>query len=279
MHIREMSESDIEFALSLTSAEGWSSTRLDFEELLEYDPHACFVAKIDDESIGMVCTVPYNGYGYVSNLIVLEKHRHERHGTKLMEFAINYLEKRNAMSQLLDGVQKAVTLYERMGFRKICKSLRLEGYIEPKESDDVRQMTNSDLKIIDQFDTRVFGACRKKFIQSRLNHFPKLCRVLEINGEMCGYIMGSERKDSIRIGPWVIIHHFERADDLLRAFAIETGKEILKIGVLENNSHAVKLLHCHNFIQTTYSWRMIRGQKGDWTLSNNLYAICSAARG
>ena len=91
--------------------------------------------------------------------------------------------------------------------------------------------------------------------------------------------MGSERKDSIRIGPWVMIHHFERADDLLRAFAIETGKEILKIGVLENNSHAVKLLHCHNFIQTTYSWRMIRGQKGDWTLSNNLYAICSAARG
>lgn len=279
MHIREMSKEDIDFALSLTSAEGWLSTRLDFEDLIEFDPHGCFIAEIDDEPIGMVCTVPYNGFGYVGNLIVLEEHRHRKLGTKLMEFAISYLENRAVMAQLLDGVQDAIPLYERIGFRKICKSLRLEGQIEPKESDDVRFMTKRDLFIIDQYDTRLFGACRKRFLQSLFTHFPKLCRVLEIDGEVFGYIMGSERESSIRIGPWVMIHHSNRTEELLRAFATETKGQVLKIGILESNTKAIQLVQKHNFVQTSYSWRMLRGSEGDWTLSDHLYAICSPARG
>lgn len=279
MLIREMSKEDIDFALSLTSAEGWLSTRLDFEDLIEYDPHACFIAEIDDEPIGMVCTVPYNGFGYVGNLIVIERHRQRKLGTKLMEFAISYLEGRDVMTQLLDGVQDAVSLYEQLGFRKICKSLRLEGHIKPKASDDVRFMTNKDLFKIDQYDTRLFGACRKGFLQSLLTHFPKLCRVLEIEGEVVGYIMGSERERSIRIGPWVMIHHSNRTEELLSAFATETNGQLLKIGILESNTKAMQLLQRHNFVQTSYSWRMLRGPDGDWTLSDHLYAICSPARG
>ncbi len=279
MQIREMSKKDIDFALSLTSAEGWSSTRQDFEDLLEFDRQACFIAEIDGESIGMVTTVPYNGFGYVGNLIVVEKHRKKKLGTELMEFALKYLEDRGVMTQILDGVQDAVTLYERLGLRKVCKSLRLEGMVKPKESEDVRYMTQRDLVLIDQLDTEYFGACRKHFLQSLLTHYPKLCRVLDIDGEMHGYIMGSERRDSIRIGPWVMIHRSNRAEDLLTSFATETSDQVLKIGVLESNSMAIQLLKRHDFIDTNYSWRMLRGPDGDWTFSKHLYAICSPARG
>ena len=279
MQIRKMSKNDIDFALSLTSAEGWLSTRLDFENLLEFDSEAHFIAEINNESIGMVGTVPYNEFGYVGNLIVLERHRGKKLGTKLMEFALNYLEERGVMTQLLDSVPDAVSLYKRLGFRKVCRSLRLEGKVKPKESEFVRFMTDRDLVVIDQFDTRLFGACRRTFLQSLLKHFPRLCRVLEFDGEIQGYIMGSKRRDSIRIGPWVMVHHFDRAENLIGSFATEANDQVLKIGVLESNDRAVQLFEKHDFIKTSHSWRMIRGVDGDWTTSNHLYAICSPARG
>ncbi len=279
MHVREMLEKDIDFALGLTSAEGWSNTGLDFEDLLEFDPQACFIAEMDGEPIGMICTVPYDGFGYMSNLIVLEKHRKRGHGTELMEYAIDYLESRNVRTQMLDGVRDAISLYERFGFRRICRSLRLEGRVNPLASENVRFMTDEDLVIINQLDTQLFGASRKQFLHSLLTHFPRLCRVLEVNEEICGYIMGSERWGSIRIGPWGMIEHLGLAEELLRAFSTETGGSVLRIGVLERSQEAVELLQKHNFTQTSYSWRMIRGVDGKWSLSNRLFAIFSPDRG
>lgn len=279
MYIRKMSKQDIDFALALTTAEGWGSIKLDFEELLAFDSQGCFIAEINDQPIGMVCTTPYNGFGFVSNLIVLKTHRDKRLGTLLMKHALEYLVRKNVTSHLLDGVLKAISLYERFGFEKKHKSLRLEGHIEPKESDDVRSMTRTDLDDMDQFDSKFFGASRKRFIESRLKHFPKLCKVIDLNGDVVGYIMGTERHGFIRIGPWVMKKNHEQAEDLLRDFASEVNGLPLQIGVLENNRRALKILQKHEFVQKSFSWRMMRGVKGNWTFSDHLYAICSAARG
>jgi len=279
MYIRKMSQQDIEFALTLTTTEGWGSIKLDFEELLAFDPQGCFIAEFSDEPIGMICTTPYNSFGFVSNLIVLREHRNKKLGTELMKHALEYLERKHVVSHLLDGVMKAISLYERFGFEKRHKSLRLEGYVEPKESADIRYMTAGDLDDIDQFDTKFFGASRKRFIESRLRHFPKLCKVLDINGELAGYIMGSERSGFIRIGPWVMKNNHEQAEDLLRDFALEVDGMPLQIGVLKNNRRALQIFQKHKFAQKSFSWRMMRGPKGNWTFSDHLYAICSAARG
>ena len=85
MQIRLMREADIDFALQMTSTEGWSSTRLDFEELLQFDPEGCFVAEVDEIPIGMVCSCPYDGFGFVSNLIVDREYRYKQYGTILMK--------------------------------------------------------------------------------------------------------------------------------------------------------------------------------------------------
>ena len=274
-----MLQQDIEFAIKLTSSEGWGSIELDFEELLSFDPEGCFIAEIDDTPIGMICTTPYNSFGFVSNLIVLKAYRTENRGTLLMNHALDYLIKRGVNSHMLDGVLRAVSMYERFGFEKTHKSLRLQGHVEPRESDDVRRMTRLDIDRVERFDTQFFGASRRGFIESRLRNFPSLCKVLEIDGDIAGYIMGSERYDFIRIGPWVMNTHLERAEDLLQAFASVCGKRLLHIGVLENNQEALRILKKHGFIQRSFSWRMRRGNLGNWTFSNHLYAIHSAARG
>jgi ribosomal protein S18 acetylase RimI-like enzyme len=279
MNIRLMSQQDIDFALILTSLEGWRSIALDFEELLAFDPESCFILEINEAPVGMICTVPYDGFGFVCNLIVLKEHRNRGLGAILMKHALAYLEGRGVKSHLLDGVLRAVSLYERFGFERRYKSLRLEGHVEPKTSDDIREMTNADLDNINRFDAEFFGASRKDFLESRLRHFPFFCKVLEIDGVLAGYIMGSERHGFVRIGPWVMKRYLDRAGDLLQELSSECQGMPLQIGVLENNASALHLLQMHGFTQKSFSWRMIRGATGSWTCSDHLFAIHSAARG
>ena len=54
-----MSNNDLDFALNQTTLEGWSSTKQDFEELLQFNPKGSFIGEIDDDPVGMVCTVNY----------------------------------------------------------------------------------------------------------------------------------------------------------------------------------------------------------------------------
>lgn len=279
MHIRQMTSKDFDFALRLTSIEGWSSTRLDFQELLQFDPGGSFIAEVDENPVAMVCSSPYGRFGFVSNLIVEREYRHRQYGTLLMRHIIDHLEDRGIMAQLLDGVIEAVPLYERLGFAKKYRSMRLEGTIKPQESSYVRHITEDDLDTIDRFDAEFFGASRERFLYSRFRHFPDLAKVLEVQGEIVGYIMGSESGDAIRIGPWVMRKNLDLAEELLTDFAIEVEEKTLKIGVVENNVRALGLLQKHQFKEVDYSWRMLRGIEGNWTLSDHLYAICCAARG
>jgi len=279
VQVRPMSYDDLDFALALTSSEGWNSTKRDFEELLEYDPRGCFIGEIETEPIGMVCTVFYGEFGFIGNLIVLESCRGQECGRTLMEYGMQYLRARGAKSILLDAVPKAATLYERLGFRKICKSFRLEGTISGKRSRYVRDMNREDLSQISDLDATLFGGRRDNFLRMRFIAHPEYSRILENDDEVQGYIMGSRSGSSIRIGPWVMKKLDSLAEHLLLDFAQSSGASNLKIGVLQKNIKSLDLLYKYGFVEKSFSWRMVHGEDTEATLSNCLYAICSPARG
>jgi len=274
-----MLHEDLDFALAMTSAEGWTSTRGDFEELLEYDPLGCFIGEIEAEPIGMVCAVSYQKFGFVGNLIVDKSCRGQQCGRTLMEHAMHYLQTHGARSILLDGVPEAVTLYERLGFRKICRSMRLEGAISGNASRDVRLMREDDLTLVAELDANLFGGRRDRFLTMRFAAHPEYCKVLEVKGEIHGYIMGSFSGNSVRIGPWAMMKSDALAARLLLDFAQGVSKKTLKAGVLENNTKSLGLLHKHGFKDVSFSWRMVCGEDTEATLSTCLYAICCPARG
>ena len=274
-----MTEADLDFAISLTTKEGWSSTRTDFEELLRFDSHGCFIGEENNERFGMVCAIPYGDFGNIGNLIVIDDYRERGLGGELMEHAMSYLQRKGASVMFLDGVQAALSLYERLGFRRICKSLRLSGIVTGVISNNVRIMENSDLDKILAIDKQYFKADRAFFLKSCQEYNPRLCMVLEIEGNIAGYILASPRKDSLRIGPWVMTQHLDKAEMFLRAFVAETGNQSVQLGVLETSISAVDLLRKLGFTETSYSWRMARGGPGKFKFSNQMYAIHSPARG
>ena len=83
----------------------------------------------------------------------------------------------------------------------------------------------------------------------------------------------------MRIGPWVMKTHDDSAESFLREFAELTTASTFKIGVLESNVQAVKLLKQVGFEERSHSWRMVYGKNTEATLSNHLYAIFSPVRG
>lgn len=274
-----MSISDLDFVLNLTAHEGWNSTRQDFEELLYFNPKGSFIGEVDGTPVGMVCTVNYGEFGFIGNLIVLPMYRGQNFGKIFMELAMKHLLDSGTKSLFLDGVPKAIALYEQLGFRKIAKSLRLEAVVTGRRTQHTRLMTENDLRAIAPFDSQYFGGQRAGFLRMRFLAYPDLARVMERNDEVQGFIMGSHSGSSVRIGPWVMNTQDGHAEQLLLEFAGMVEGKTLKIGVLENNVQALNLFSRYGFREKSHSWRMLYGEDTESTLSNHLYAICCPARG
>lgn len=271
---------ELDFALSLTESVGWSSIRKDFEELLLFDQHGCFVGEEDGVPVGMVCALSYGPFGTIGNLIVVDDYRGQGRGALLMEHAMEYLRSsKGTEAMMLDSVPAAVPLYERLGFKKVCRSLRFAGRVEPRRSPIVRPMEGKDLMHILSIDRKHFGASRFLFISSGLAANPELSRVIEVDGDIVGYVMGSERYGHVRLAPWVMSNHFKLAEELLRDFAVQAGGRMIKLGVLESSRRAIGVLKVCGLLEKDASWRMVLGTDEKPEFSDGLFAIGSPMRG
>jgi GNAT superfamily N-acetyltransferase len=278
LEIREMQSSDIDFALSLTEEEGWSSIRSDFEELRLFDQHGCFIAEEEGISIGMACALSYGPFGTLGNLILVREYRGRGYGTKLMEHGLEYLKNKGVRFTMLDAVPKAVPLYERLGFRKVCRSLRLRGRVEPVVSARVRTLEDKDMLRVLSIDREQFGANRFLFLGSTLSANPNLGRLLEVDGQIAGFLLGSRRRGFVRLAPWIMCSHFELAKSILKDFAVHVGGAEIRTGVLETSRKAIAALKESGLYQESFSWRMVHG-KDRIEFSDGLFAIGSPMRG
>jgi predicted N-acetyltransferase YhbS len=281
MKIRTMTEADMGFALEMIRLEGWrGETEHVFRGFLELDPNGCSIAQEDGSPIGMCVAVSYGHCGFLGELIVFEEFRGHGFGRKLMQHSIDYLEKAGCRSICLDGDEPATTLYEKLGFVHVCKSLRFLGTITGRETPSVRPMARDDLEAIASIDREVFGADRFRYLERRFRLFPELCRTMVSCDGVSGYAMGQPGVGVISVGPWVVIESAASGLDLLRSLAVEVGDSPLRIGVLESNSIAGSLLRSVETLkETTPSFRMVLGQKTRVGMSTRIFGIGAAAKG
>lgn len=279
--VRHMLESDLDFAATCTANEGWTSqTRDEFEGFLAHDPDGCFVAQAGDERVGICVATPYGTAGFIGELIVAPPWRGRGIGHGLMEHAIRYLHGRGVQRVFLDGVPLAVPLYERLGFRKMARSLRFSGTMTGAAHPAVRPMRAADLPVVLKLDREAFGADRSFFLQRRLALYPQLSWVLECGGQVVGFILGRHGADWVAAGPWVVAPDAESPEHLLEGLAQEARGMTISVGVLETNTAATRILtSCGLAERPTWTWRMVLGTAGGVGTSDQLYAIGTPAKG
>jgi ribosomal protein S18 acetylase RimI-like enzyme len=285
LNIRSMAYDDLDFAASCTAGERWASEgRAEFEGFFAHDPGGCLVAEEAGRRVGIGMATPYGQSGFIGELIVLPEARGRGVGRALLARAVSYLHGCGARTVLLDGVVRAVPLYERAGFCKLCRSLRFSGTIQGRPAPRVRAMRPDDLEEVFRLDRQAFGADRSFFLARRLARFPELSKVLVQDGRLAGFLLGRRGQvpegEWTAAGPWVVAPGVEQPEELLESLAPQGGSLRLSVGVLETNAAAVSLVRSLGFTGRQDSpWRMALGEPGNLGDSPLALAVGTAAKG
>jgi ribosomal protein S18 acetylase RimI-like enzyme len=279
--IRGMREAELKFAAECTTAEGWLGENFyTLEGFFQFDPPGCLIAEQDGHPVGICIATFYGTSGFIGELIVRPEARGRGVGAALLNHGITYLKGRGVATVYLDGVGKAVGLYERNGFHKVCRSWRFHGQPAGKASPQARRMVASDLEQVSALDYRSFRADRSFFLRRRFAKYPELCYLLVEAGHIVGYIMGRRDEDWIAAGPWVMNEQTGDPSELLNAFAFGVAGQAFSLGILDTNRAACDLVHSLGFVEREDSpWRMALGTSHDLGASPQCYAVGSAAKG
>ncbi len=281
IEIREMGKDDLVFAAKCTAEEGWVSENLaSLEGFFLHDPQGCILAEEKYRPIGICFATNYGARGFIGELIVSSEARGRGVGAALLNHGVRILKARGVETVYLDGVLKAVQLYERNGFHKVCRSWRFSGNLPGKFSPRVKRMGISDIDQVIELDKRSFGTDRGFFLRRRLELFPELSYVMHSRNTVSGFIFGRAGTDWVAAGPWVVEAGIENPIELLQALALEAHGKPINLGILDTHRQACELLQSHGFVTHPDSpWRMACGSSSNLGASPNCYAIGSAAKG
>jgi predicted N-acetyltransferase YhbS len=279
--IRQMTRSDVGFAFACVRSEGWlGETPEVFETFLAHDPRGCWVAQRGADPVGICVATRYGRSGFIGELIVISEERGQGIGGLLFGGAVVYLRAAGVETVYLDGDLDAVPFYERAGFRKICRSLRFVGSARDTQARGVRPAGLEDSPRIRAMDRELFGDDRGFFIESRLAAHPGLCFVAQTAGGIGGFIMARPGAGVLSVGPWASRGTDAEAISLLEAVSAVSGPAPLRLGVLESNERASRIVSAAGcFEEAEPSWRMALGPGDRLGMHDDLIAIGSAAKG
>jgi GNAT superfamily N-acetyltransferase len=257
---RVMKESDLDFFMQLMDMVGWGMTPGDYDRILRFSPWGCFIAGSDGEDLGMVASVNYGDIAWIGNLVVLPMSRGQGIGAKLMQHAMDYLVSTGTKSIRLDGVQMAIPLYHRLGFRDEYWSLRYTGVARKHPETTCKSMRKEDLNEVTTLDLSVFKASRRDILEYFYGLYPELCFTAWDEGELVGYIMAKQGKDQVKIGPWIAKRGYHsEAEQLLDSVMNQRVGANLWVGVPEANKASISILEENGFTSLPSSLRMCYG--------------------
>lgn len=277
-----LNQADLEFAANLTRQEGWhSESLLELQTFFEYDPLGCFICEYDGSPVGMCIATTCQHSGFIGELIVAKQYRNQNIGRLLMQAAIQYLHNKQLRAIFLDGVQKAIPLYENLGFKPICRSLRFFGQIPSEESPDVLSMSEEDLHEIIHLDKQCFGDDRSFFLRKRWQNYPDLALVWKQNNQIAGYLFGRVGLGGwVTAGPWVNLYDQSVDLTLLSHFQAKIGNQPFSIGILENRKSLIpQIVMAGMQPRSDPPTRMILGNGNNPGDNHHCYAIGSPAKG
>jgi ribosomal protein S18 acetylase RimI-like enzyme len=273
--IAAMTTTDIDFAISMTDHEQWRYLPGDIQRLIDLTPDGCFIARDNNERVGMVTSTVFNDYAFIGTLIVQNKCRGRRIGEALMHHTIDFLQSQNIRTIELDGVFPAVSLYRRLGFQDKYLSLRFKR-LPAAIAEEPASKKSPNAAELSRFDLKQTGIDRRNVLNRYSQEFADSLFV-HSTGNIAGYAFVRPRAGGIyAIGPFVAADS-KAAEAILTNILSVYGDHPIAIGVPQPNLDSVRILLDHGFIFTQPSVRMYLGDKREYQAS--VYSIISAEKG
>jgi GNAT superfamily N-acetyltransferase len=257
--MRRMRRPELDLIMEWAAAEGWNPGTHDADAFASADPDGFFVGTIGDEIVASVSVVTYDAsYAFLGLYVVRPEFRGKGYGLRLWRHA---LERTSARTVGLDGVVAQIPTYERAGFSLAYHSVRFvtRALARPVEEAGVRAISDADLPRVIEYDRRVFGVGRPRFIGPWLARAGVHARLAEESGEILGYGAIRPATEGYRIGPLFAASR-PVADNLLTELlgSVPPGVDVA-VDVPELNPEALSLVRARRMIPQFQTARMYRG--------------------
>jgi ribosomal protein S18 acetylase RimI-like enzyme len=258
MTVRTATLDDL-FTLAHITKEAYGGSALDINTLELYfaiQPDGGLLALHGDEGAGMVWVTDYGQFASIGVLGVLPKFQGQGIGRMLMEHAEAKAQGTSAF--ILDATHEGARLYEKLGYRNVDTSYRLN--LTQKKfyplAETIENVSPNHLSELLEFDTSIFGANRKKVLEAFLNTFAERAFLSrDKRGKVNGFIIAQ----TSTLGPW-IAENVSVAETLLQAVLNLELPEKTRVLLPTVNKEGLELLQRYGFENVRTLRHMVKGK-------------------
>ena len=273
--VRNMQESDIEFAKSLTDSEDWGNSVEDWQRLMKIS--IPLIAVDGKHSVGVTTVFDYGNLGMIGNVVVSSKSRGKGVGKILLKEAMKRLE--SCKSVRVQSRMEVTTFYKELGFlaEGMSTQFRLDADMKSFQPFDVGSDENivpaegymDEILAIDQ---RQFGGNRSQFLKELNDYLPQCSFVaLGEDGSVKGFIMAKGEDSWYEIGPWIVEPGCKNWQGMLQATVQAIpDKSTIEVLVPAPNFRVTNLLDSIGYNAHSYCMSMFYGE--DWPDESNICA-------
>jgi GNAT superfamily N-acetyltransferase len=203
IEIEWLDEGHLPEALCLSEQSQWNQTEHDWRRLIRSPPRGCFGAFLDGRLIGTVTTVAYGTeLAWIGMMLVDPDYRRRGLGTRLMQTALEHLQRIGVNSIKLDATPSGRPLYESLGFRPEGLIERWEGTGQAGVKKKRPAWDERDHPALYAFDHLAFGADRSSILASLIADSPVAPLVaIAPEGQPEGFALARTGRRAFYIGP------------------------------------------------------------------------------
>lgn len=266
-HIKRLTLSDLDGALTLSTTIGWNQRADDWRMLLHIAPSASFAAVSDGRVVGTAIGIDYGRFGWIAMMLVDPAYRGQGLGARLLERAMAALP--STLPIRLDATPLGRPLYRRFGFeddvvlsRHVADAPAGRATERPsnraaESQATVRPLTAAELPSVAEQDAHVFGGHRHLVIEWMMDSAPHYAWVAHDSSGRPQYCLGRPGLKFDQIGP-VVARGDEAAQALVGAALRHTATKPVVIDAFDARETFTAWLHSAGFRVQRPLYRMCR---------------------
>jgi len=256
--VSRMSRDDLDVAVDWAAREGWNPGLSDADAFWVADPRGYFMARADDEVVGVVSCVRYgSAFAFAGFYIVHPDWRGRGVGHLLAERVFEHADDRILG---LDGVPEQQSTYLSMGFRLVHGNVRYGGIVgDAPVSSEVVTLGPPNVDEIESYDRSCFPGPRAEFLTAWVGMPGALALGVRGDEGLVGYGVIRTCRVGYKIGPLFAddIEIAEQLFDGLSAYAGPGAEVFLDVPV--PNVSAMRLAEERGLSEVFETARMYRG--------------------
>lgn len=259
--IRRLEDKELEAALPLLSAEGWD---FEVEEVERLRQLGGAVGAFDAERlVGFLTFVDVKPLRWIGNVVVSPDARGAGTAAKLVENTFDGAEQLGLYS-----VEKAVTLYERLGFKPQGEAflLRAESATPKRKNTGAKPLlTANDSAGLLKLDKDATGMDRAEMLVALSKAYPENVKVIHERNRVVAYGIAKASESVTELGP--IVAQTPSARDAILDALLQVAPAPYEVTVLGNNVGAIAALEERGFTRKFRTVPMFRGAPPKWRSS------------